>query len=49
MEKEFVVNIILESGLAWFENIKALNELEALDIVHEKYKKKNILDVKVVK
>lgn len=49
MEKEFTVNIIFESGLAFFEDVKALNELEALDIVHAKYKDKNILDVKVVK
>lgn len=47
MEKEYNVNVVLTSGEVYFITVKALNELEALDIVHAKYK--NIIDIKVVK
>ena len=47
MGKEYNVNVVLTSGEVYFITVKALNELEALDIVYAKYK--NIIDIKVVK
>lgn len=48
MEKEFKVQIITADNMTYIEKIKALNELEALDMAHEIYKKEDILDIKVV-
>ena len=46
MGNNYTVEVITADNLTHIENVKALNELEALDIIHAKYK--NIIDVKVV-
>lgn len=46
MEQTYKVEVITEDNITIIEEVKALNDLEALDIVHAKYK--NILDIKVV-
>ena len=47
MEQTYKVEVITEDNITIIEEVKALTDLEALDIVHAKYK--NILDIKVVK
>lgn len=47
MENNYKVEVITADNLTHIEEVKALNELEALDIVYAKYK--NIIDIKVVK
>ena len=46
MENNYTVEFITEDNLIHTETVKALNELEALDIVHAKHK--DIIDIKVV-
>lgn len=46
MEQTYKVQIVTKGKIVYVEEIKALNELEALDRVQAKYK--NILDIKVV-
>lgn len=48
MENNYTVEVTTDSGLKFTEKVKALNELEALDIVHEMWSNLNILDIKVV-
>ena len=47
MEQTYKVQIITADNLTHLEEIKAINELEALDIAYEIYN--DILDIKVVK
>ena len=47
MEQTYKVQIITADNLTHIEEIKALNELEAVDIAYAKYK--NVIDIKVVK
>lgn len=47
MEQTYKVEILTADNITHIENIKAINELEALDIAHAKYA--DILDIKVVK
>jgi hypothetical protein len=47
MEQTYKVQIITADNYTHIEEIKAINELEALDIAHVKYT--DILDIKVVK
>ena len=47
MEQTYKVQIITADNYTHIEEIKAINELEAVDIAYAKYK--NIIDIKVVK
>ena len=47
MEQTYKVEILAADNLTHTEEIKALNELEAVDIAYAKYK--NVIDIKVVK
>ena len=47
MEQTYKVEILTADNITHTENIKALNELEALDIAHTIYN--DIIDIKVVK
>lgn len=47
MEQTYKVEILTADNLTHIENIKAINELEAVDIAYAKYK--NVIDIKVVK
>ena len=49
MENNYKVLVITADNFSHIEEVKALNELEALDIVHAKYINTDILDIKVVK
>ena len=48
MEQTYKVQVITADNFTYIEEVKALNELEALDIVHAKYKDTDIIDIKVV-
>ena len=47
MEQTYKVEILTADNITHTENIKAINELEALDIAYNKFK--DIIDIKVVK
>lgn len=46
--KDFRVEFETYEGKQYVENVIAQDEVEAIDIVMEKHKEKNILDIKVV-
>lgn len=47
MEQTYKVEILTADNITHIEEVKAINELEALDIAHEIYN--DIIDIKVVK
>lgn len=47
MEQTYKVEILTADNITHIENIKAINELEALDIGYQIYN--DIIDIKVVK
>lgn len=48
LEKSYDVQIKTAKGTIILETVKAINELEAVDIAYEKHKKNNIIDIKVM-
>ena len=48
LEKYYNIQIKTAKGTIITETIKAINELEAIDIMYAKHKKKNIIDIKAV-
>lgn len=46
MEQTYKVQIITADNITHTEEVKAINELEAVDIAYAKYK--NVIDIKVV-
>ena len=48
MEQTYKVEVTIKDSLTYTEEVKALTDLEALDIVHAKYKDTDIIDIKVV-
>ena len=47
MGETYKVEILTADNITHIESIKAINELEALDIAYKKFK--DIIDIKVVK
>lgn len=47
MENTYKVEILTADNITHTEEVKAINELEAIDIAYAKYK--DIIDIKVVK
>lgn len=48
LEKSYNVQIKTAKGTIILEKVKAINELEAIDITYAKHKQNNIIDIKVV-
>lgn len=47
MEQTYRVIILTADNIEYIEEIKAINELEALDIAHARFK--DVIDIKVAK
>lgn len=48
LEKFYNIQVTTAKGTIITETVKAINDLEAIDMVYAKHKKKNIIDIKVV-
>ena len=47
MEQTYKVEVLTADNITHTEEVKAINELEAIDIAYAKYK--DVIDIKVVK
>lgn len=48
MQNNYTVEITLANNKKIKEEIKAENELQAIDIAYDKYKDKKIIDIKII-